>query len=415
MPAPRRELRVRMYRVGFGDCFLLTLTEGAELAHLLVDCGVHPTADIGTFDSVFDDVERTTGGRLGLLVATHEHADHISGFGRFRDRLAAFQIDEVWMPWALDPDDPDAVALRTRRLELARTLAAHVAAVPGRPEVRDVLANLGFAQPGLAASGNQEAVDALRSGFGGAARKVRYLEAGDKPEVPDVLRGLTARVLGPPRDPAFLRRMDPPAGQRYLAVRGSRVEPVNPLVPFLDRWRLTVRDGRRRLGTRPADELDLSAEARESIDQLALTLDSAVNNTSLVLLLDLGGRTLLFAGDAQWGNWQSWLDAPGADATLSRLSFLKVAHHGSDNATPRQALEAMPTGAFAAMVSTQNKPWPSIPRGPLMTRLGEKTARRVLRSDSLPVAGAPAGPALPARLPAGFKRGALWLDYVYRL
>src|SRR6266481_5199584 len=37
------EINIRMYRVGFGDCFLLTL---AGQYHILVDCGVHSKGNI---------------------------------------------------------------------------------------------------------------------------------------------------------------------------------------------------------------------------------------------------------------------------------------------------------------------------------------------------------------------------------
>ena len=44
--------------------------------------------------------------------------------------------------------------------------------------------------------------------------------------------------------------------------------------------------------------------------ELALNLDNDVNNTSLVLAFELGepgsGQVLLFASDAQVGNWLSW-------------------------------------------------------------------------------------------------------------
>src|SRR5439155_5695234 len=103
---------------------------------------------------------------------------------------------------------------------------------------------------------------------------------------------------------------------------------------------------------------------------------------------------LLFPGDAQYGNWKFWLDQESAEAILSSVTFFKVAHHGSQNATPTSALERMKTGNFAAMVSTQSVPWDSIPRIPLMDRLGEQTKQRVLRSDSLSVKGAPKGPAV---------------------
>src|SRR5260370_37355998 len=34
-------LRVRMYRVGFGDFFLLTVSTAKGDKHILIDCGVH--------------------------------------------------------------------------------------------------------------------------------------------------------------------------------------------------------------------------------------------------------------------------------------------------------------------------------------------------------------------------------------
>ena len=90
-----------------------------------------------------------------------------------------------------------------------------------------------------------------------------------------------------------------------------------------------------------------------------------------------------------------------------------MSHHGSVNATPKKALEEMTTGKFAAMLSTQNKPWPSIPEAKLMEALDRKANRRVVRSDSLPVAGAPS--VGMARIPQGFTKGDLWYDYLIPL
>lgn len=151
-----------------------------------------------------------------------------------------------------------------------------------------------------------------------------------------------------------------------------------------------------------------------SLDGLAFALDQAKNNTSLVTLLTFRGQALLFPGDAQWGNWKFWLDQQDAEAILSSVTFFKVAHHGSHNATPKDALERMKTGNFAAMCSTQNVPWDSIPRVPLMDRLGEQTKNRVVRSDSLPLKDAPKGPVLKD-LPSGFVKGDFWYDYLIKL
>ena len=84
---------------------------------------------------------------------------------------------------------------------------------------------------------------------------------------------------------------------------------------------------------------------------------------------------------------------------------------------PTDALEKMGKGKFAAMVSTQSVPWDSIPRIPLMDRLGEMTNNRVVRSDSLALVDAPKAPKGPAlaELPKGFVQGDFWYDYLIKL
>jgi hypothetical protein len=73
----------------------------------------------------------------------------------------------------------------------------------------------------------------------------------------------------------------------------------------------------------------------ESAGSLALYLDGDINNTSLVLAIELGqaGKVLLFPGDAQYGNWLSWARTQRGIDLLKRTVFYKVGHHGSHNAT----------------------------------------------------------------------------------
>ena len=254
---------------------------------------------------------------------------------------------------------------------------------------------------------------ALRSGFKGAAA-VKYLSAGDAAAVPRSCR-VSAKALGPPRDDAFIKRMEPPRSERYLRLdRGFR-QTVNETPTFADKWRFRslAKAARVRIPAHVASDLSEKTVAdglAGALDHLAFQLDSVVNNTSLVLLLGFRGQSLLFPGDAQWGNWQAWL-GPIPRPCSRGVTFLKVAHHGSYNATPRGALEKMSKGAFAAMVSTQSVPWASIPQPEIMKRLTAKTARHVLRSDSLAVADAPRGPAV-ATFPKGFRKGDLSIDWV---
>jgi glyoxylase-like metal-dependent hydrolase (beta-lactamase superfamily II) len=411
---PRDAIRVRMYRVGFGDCFLVSFPVGDGARHLLFDCGVHPNGDIGTLSAVLDNVESETDRRLAAVVATHEHADHLSGYGAFASRFARFQIDEIWMPWAMDPEDPAAVELRQRRMALAAALGAHFDAAGSSggaaPAVRAILANL---------KGNDRALQALRSRFDGAAQRIRYLKAdqklraGTRQPDPVGIGGLVVKVLGPPTDPEFLQRMEPPTSQRYMRPGARKETSVNAVRPFPRALAIDPREGRSLYRLTRQEEARIAEAFAGLPDVLAFALDSVVNNTSLVLLLSFRGRALLFPGDAQWGNWKYWIESPEAPALLEQVAFLKVAHHGSYNATPRRALEQMRKGGFAAFVSTQTSPWPSIPREPLMAQLAKRSRDRVLRSDSLRVAGAPEGPTVS--LPAGFAQGDVWYDCIVPL
>jgi beta-lactamase superfamily II metal-dependent hydrolase len=393
------QIRIRMYRVGFGDCFLLSLPAESGAAHILVDCGVHSQGDAKTIGDAVNDIARESGGRLALVIATHAHQDHVSGFGRFGDAFRKLSVGEVWMPWTENPNDATAAKLKRKQLALIGLLEHHFLAMPkADAQARYAIQNL---------APNAEAMALLKNGISGG--QVRFYQAGDKLENAAGIAGLSVRVLGPPRDPKFLAKMDPPAGDRFLRLAGSAAETVNAVAPFPNakKWNASAKDYPSGiLSKKDAAALEQMAGDPEG---LAFTLDQAVNNTSLVTLFSYKGRNLLFPGDAQYGNWQFWIESPEAKDILASVDFYKVGHHGSHNATPKSALEKMTQGRFAAMISTQNKPWPSIPFGKLMDALKNK-AKGVVRSDSIHVAGAPDGPA-PKPVP-GFTEGPFWFDYV---
>lgn len=76
-----------------------------------------------------------------------------------------------------------------------------------------------------------------------------------------------------------------------------------------------------------------------SAEKLAIDMNDFTNNSSLVLAFELGrgGKVLLFAADAQRGNWISWANKPWKDGRrtvtaqdlLGRTVLYKVGHHGS--------------------------------------------------------------------------------------
>ena len=105
----RPRVSVRMYRQGLGDCFLLTFSrESGAPYRMLIDCGVV----LGTSDpttimkQVVSDIATVTGGHIDLLVATHQHWDHLSGFTQAAAEFDGLTIGQVWLAWTEDPTDP---------------------------------------------------------------------------------------------------------------------------------------------------------------------------------------------------------------------------------------------------------------------------------------------------------------------
>jgi hypothetical protein len=73
----------------------------------------------------------------------------------------------------------------------------------------------------------------------------------------------------------------------------------------------------------------------EQLLQIVRSLDQEMNNTSVILLFQIGKKKLLFPGDAQIENWQFALQQKKYRSLLSSVNLYKVGHHGSRNATPK--------------------------------------------------------------------------------
>src|SRR3954470_10975462 len=129
--------RIRMYRQGLGDCFLLTFPGSNGERHVLIDCGVLKGTEeaSATMREVAGDIMATTNGSLAALVVTHEHWDHVSGFVQARDALAELKATQAWFAWTEDTSDDLAQELATRRKKIhaAVTAAARRLAVAGGP------------------------------------------------------------------------------------------------------------------------------------------------------------------------------------------------------------------------------------------------------------------------------------------
>lgn len=363
--------RVRMYRHGLGDCFLLSFPRphGRDY-RVLIDCGVILGTPNGAevIRRVVANLKQETAERgkptIDVLVATHEHWDHLSGFADAQDDFNDFDIGQVWVAWTEDRKNKAANDLRKdreARLQALRLGVAHLRAgltagealgADGRSgpaaadfrRVAEVLTFFGIdpddpAPPadglGAAAKGGKLGIaDAMKWCWDRPAAGRRFCTPGEVIE-PKEVKGLRVYVLGPPTDtrqlfkdlPTKAGRETYEEGDRSLrAFFGAPVGGADPQraradfdrgTPFGPKYRIAVEEAAGMEffqahyfgagaddpdGWRRIDDGGLAGAA-----EFALQLDSDTNNTSLALAFELpDGRVLLFPADAQVGNWESW-------------------------------------------------------------------------------------------------------------
>ena len=421
------KLRVRMYRQGLGDCFLLTCSDGNDESHLLIDCGVlKGTGDAEQrMQAVAQSVHDTTNGKLDRLVVTHEHWDHLSGFLQAGTIFDTFEVGEVWLAWTEDPQDELANELRNRKQKRLNGIvaAAKLADRNDTPAARRTTAQLESLlnfHGDLGLAGTKTTGKALEWVKARQA-PVKYLRPGDQLFDLAGLPGIRLYVLGPPHDSRLIKRSDPStkhpevyelaaaegSHQGFLAAAEALAEDQKPGgQPFDEFFRVDESDARnenelwKKYYAKGRSWRRVDDDWLGYAGQLALQLDSDTNNTSLVLAFELssGGDVLLFPGDAQVGNWLSWesleWQIPEGAATrtvksddlLARTVLYKVGHHGSHNATLREkGLELMASNELAAMipvnrVTAKKMDW-LMPFPALLTRLVEKTHGRVMDAE----------------------------------
>ena len=139
----------------------------------------------------------------------------------------------------------------------------------------------------------------------------------------------------------------------------------------------------------------LERDSLHLLHRIVRSVDDALNNTSVILLFEVGKKRLLFPGDAQIENWSYALaEAPDHEdvrALLGAIDFYKVGHHGSRNATPKSLFNLWGDDPEAgrpmlSFMSTRSgvhghAGGTEVPRKTLVAALGHRT--RLLTTDGL--------------------------------
>jgi len=448
---------VRHYCQGIGDCHLLTFPKAdGTVFRMLIDCGIHSSVKGGSIiiDEIVADIKAVTGGKIDVLVVTHEHWDHVSGFSTAAEIFKDFTVGEVWMAWTENPAEPLAAQFDKYKGQALAALQSASLKLDAEPN------------PGLHLTGIRDGLQAILGfQFGATGDKVRgarnaaaklaggktptYLAPETAPFSIAGVPGLRIYVLGPPRNKTLLN-LEERADEMYrlgarsgwpleralsasLAASADVGAPADDYSAPFDRNLGTdladllagpmdsdigqfvgahyagpvaiaapapAKKGRQKL---PDENLSDQSWRRIDADwlgvaaDLAMQLDRGVNNTSLVLAFELtdSGRVLLFPGDAQVGNWLSWqevnwiIGGGKVEATdlMARTVYLKVAHHGSQNATlEKKGLELMTSPDLSAFIPTNEVDakkvgWGEMPYHSITETLAKKTSGRTIRAD----------------------------------
>ncbi len=391
-----KNVSVTMYDVGFGDCFLLTFDYGNNgNRHVLIDCG-STSARKAQMSRVVDQLAKDCGGHVDAVVATHRHKDHISAFGLkgLDAKLEALNPDVVIQPWTEDPAAaPDALeassgvtnaaAAHVLSLEAAQQFAQHLADNPLRmlaaasPSTQRQLAHIA-----ALSIPNKKAIKCLTR----MGKHHAYVHAGGDCGLKDLLPGVRVSVLGPPtlKQSEGIRRQkrwdENEFWKLYADVAGASSANV-----------ASARGNSALFPRVPTDSIarapsyvkwvirELDSAQVHNVKRIVRALDDALNNTSVILLFEIGDKALLFPGDAQLENWQYALKDADLRAHLRKTRLYKVGHHGSTNATP-QSLWALfkyrrtRRKLLTSLLSTHKGHHPGVPKESLVEALRDKTS-----------------------------------------
>lgn len=395
-------VKIRMYRAGTGDCFLLQFqSNGVTTRNVMIDCGCIKGGR-KDFEPMVNDIRAATNDQIDLLIVTHEHADHINGFASVSDLFKKIKFKKVWFSWTEDDTDDLANDLRKNHTKIKLALKAATTQltalvrnkhyedrwkddfqsklmIDSKKHFVNSLAQLDSLNMNNTLGVNKK-IPSMVELFEGynvikPGTEVECLRPGELVKNISELPGMRVFVLGPPRDMKLLdethehdenyeKREKASSRDFAFAAAMLRDEQGTSILPFETEYELQSDAVKKHYETNDTWR-QIENDWLYTAGSIALRYEGSINNTSLVLAFQFedSERVLLFPGDAEFGNWKSWHDGlswtipvkgknkkVNAEYLLNNTVFYKIGHHCSHNGSAsRLGIEMMVHEDLTAM------------------------------------------------------------------
>lgn len=353
MSGPHK-LSIRMYHVGFGDCFLLSFEYSTTERHLLIDFGTTRQSKDYMQKVAKDIAARCNGKGLDAVLVSHRHKDHLSGFATDNDPnksssgkiIASLNPKLVSMTWTEDPK-LDIAAIRPDPSKQRHSFVSSLRSMQSIAEVAEQVELSARRRGGRSTEltdlsainiANKSALTNLLNMAG--SQDTEFLYSGSRTRLNSMFRGVRFHVLGPP------------TVEQWAKVKKQKSKDSAEYWHLANYWQLIESSFRQRDGSSPFSKRFLTRTppeamwlvnqmrdtSRSDLLRISRVMDQAINNTSVIMVIELWGTKLLFPGDAQIESWNYVLNGPDGKKNrelLSDVYVYKVGHHASLNGTPK--------------------------------------------------------------------------------
>jgi beta-lactamase superfamily II metal-dependent hydrolase len=364
------KLRVRVYNVLFGDAILISVPDksGSKTVtrHILIDVGnvlIGTGSDDEVFERVAEDIIQQIGKKpLDLYVMTHEHMDHVQGLLYVSNKHGlSLKVKHAWLTASAAEDyyetHPKA---KEKKLEAIAAYESIERFLQASSETETPL--MRAMRLNNDPRSTTDCVEYLRK----LTEKPTYVYRGCDLKGKHPFREAKFEIWAPEEDTSEYYGSFQPVAFNVTRGNGAGVAPtlMNPLPPP---------------GVDASAFYSLVESRRQGYTDNMLTIDKAINNTSVVFCLEWRDWRLLFPGDAEQRSWKTIWKTLRGDEALKPIHFLKVAHHGSSNGMPLAEMldELMPEKSpdkrpRYAVVSTCLETYNNVPDNDTLKELGTR-------------------------------------------